>query len=55
MQTDNKSIISELAIDNREQPLFFGEGMGMQRYDIPKYKQIDEFYDNQFLFLWRPN
>ena len=49
-----KKLINSMSVDNREQPLFFGEGMGMQRYDIPKYKQIDNFYDKQWLFFWKP-
>ncbi|BBI90448.1 ribonucleoside diphosphate reductase small subunit [Tenacibaculum phage PTm1] len=48
-----KSLISELSVDNRENPLFFGKPLGMQRFDTTKYKQIEKFYDDSFLLLWR--
>lgn len=50
-----KQLISELTVDNQENPMFFGKSLGMQRYDKPKYKQLEDFYDSQFLFLWRPD
>ncbi len=50
-----KKIINTTTVDQTKQPLFFGEPMGFQRYDTPKYKQIEEFYETQMVLFWRPN
>lgn len=51
-----KKIINTNIVDQSKIPLFFGEeSLGFQRYDNPKYKQIDEFYEKQMLLFWRPN
>lgn len=50
-----KKIINTNSVDQTKQPLFFGERMGFQRYDNPKYKQIEELYEKQMLLFWRPN
>lgn len=49
-----KKIINTTTVDQTKQPLFFGESMGFQRYDVPRYKQIEEFYENQMVLFWRP-
>lgn len=50
-----KSIINTNTVDQTKQPLFFGESMGFQRYDNPKYNQIEELYEAQISMFWRPN
>jgi ribonucleoside-diphosphate reductase beta chain len=50
-----RKIINTNIIDQTKEPLFFGQAMGFQRYDNPKYKKIDEAYENQMLLFWRPN
>jgi ribonucleoside-diphosphate reductase beta chain len=51
-----KKIINTNSVDPTKVPLFFGEeSLGFQRYDNPKYKQIEEFYEKQMLLFWRPN
>lgn len=50
----NRTLINKNVKDNLDNPIFFGEPMGMQRFDKPKYKQIKEFYDTQFSWIWRP-
>ena len=37
-----------------ENMAFLDEGLGMQRYDVVKYKQLDKLTDKQLGFFWRP-
>jgi len=37
-----------------ENNAFLDEGLGMQRYDVIKYKQLDKLTDKQLGFFWRP-
>ena len=56
MEDKIKKIINVNSIDPHKVPLFFGdETLGFQRYDNPKYKQIEDFYEKQMLLFWRPN
>ena len=56
MEDKIKKIINVNSIDPHKVPLFFGnESLGFQRYDNPKYKQIEDFYEKQMLLFWRPN
>ena len=48
------SIINTNSINYKQQPIFFGDGLGLQRYDIFKYKQYYDSFTNQLSFFWRP-
>lgn len=37
------------------QPMFLGETLGLQRYDVVKYPVFKELYLKQQEFMWRPN
>lgn len=37
-----------------ENMAFLDEGLGIQRYDVVKYKQFDKLTDKQLGFFWRP-
>lgn len=37
-----------------KQPLFLGEGLGLQRYDKFKYPTFFELFQKQISFFWRP-
>lgn len=37
-----------------EQPMFFGEGVNVSRYDQIKFPWIDKHTDKQLSFFWRP-
>lgn len=39
---------------NTLQPLFFGESLGLKRYDNPTHIRIHKFYENQISFFWVP-
>lgn len=48
------SIININKVD-KNQPIFFGkDGLGIQRYDIPKYPNILKLFDTQMAYMWRP-
>ena len=49
-----KSIINKLTVDPTSQPIFFGEGLGLQRYDLIKHKNLFEYFNKQLLLFWRP-
>ena len=49
-----KSIINTNNVDTTKQPLFFGEGLNLQRYDKHRYKKIYDLFLQQLSFFWRP-
>lgn len=40
--------------DIKKQPMFLGEPLGLQRYDIVKYPKFRDLYKKQQEFMWRP-
>jgi ribonucleoside-diphosphate reductase beta chain len=48
------SIINQNNVDTTKEPLFFGEGLNLQRYDRFKYKKVFELFEQQLSFYWRP-
>lgn len=50
----NTSLFSQEKIDFTKEPLFFGTGKNIQRYDVMKYKFYDTMYEKQSGFFWRP-
>lgn len=49
-----KSIINKNNVDTTKQPLFFGEGLNLQRYDKYRYKKVYDLFLQQLSFFWRP-
>ena len=49
-----KNIINKKNVDTTKQPLFFGEGLNLQRYDKYRYKKIFDLFLQQMSFFWRP-
>ena len=41
-------------IDQLRNPMFFGEDLSLQRYDLIKYPKFYDLYDQQLNFFWRP-
>lgn len=39
----------------REQPMFLGDSLGIQRYDVVKYPVFETLYRRQQEFIWGPN
>lgn len=50
-----KSILNKLNIDNRKQPLFLGEDLGIQRYDNFKYEVFMDLFKKQINLFWWPH
>jgi ribonucleoside-diphosphate reductase beta chain len=48
------SIINTQELNHTKQPLFFGEGLGLQRYDTFRYKKYYDSFLNQISAFWRP-
>ncbi len=48
------SILNRKNVDTTKQPLFLGEGLGLQRFDKFKYPVFFELYDKQLKNFWRP-
>ena len=49
-----KSIFNKKNVDTSQQPLFFGEGLNLQRYDRFRYKKLFDLFLQQLSFFWRP-
>jgi len=49
-----KTVLNQNLINPLSQPLFLGEDLGLQRYDLLKYPIFDELYLKQDEFHWRP-
>lgn len=49
-----KSVINLKNVDYTKEPLFFGEGLSLQRYDKFRHKSLFEFFKMQLGFFWRP-
>ena len=48
------SILSKNTKYHTEKKAFFDGGVGIQRYDVLKYRQFDKLTDRQLGFFWRP-
>lgn len=49
-----KSVLNKNNYDIMAQPLFLGEDMGIQRFDIVKHKVFRDLYLKMQSFFWRP-
>ncbi|WEY10238.1 ribonucleotide reductase of class Ia (aerobic), beta subunit [Escherichia phage LHE83] len=41
-------------VDVLSEPMFFGSGLGLARYDIQRHKVFEELCEKQLGFFWRP-
>ena len=41
-------------VDTKKQPMFFGQPLGLQRYDEYKYPAFDKLTQQQLGYFWRP-
>ena len=48
------TIFNEKNVDTTKQPIFFGEELGLQRFDRLKYPKFLRLYKDQISFIWRP-
>lgn len=49
-----KSILNNVNVDYTQQPLFLGEGLGIQRYDRFKYPLFMDLFNKQRFMYWSP-
>lgn len=49
-----KTVLNLKPRDIKSQPMFFGEPLGIQRFDIVKYPEFAKSYDTQISNIWRP-
>jgi ribonucleotide reductase beta subunit family protein with ferritin-like domain len=48
------TVFNSNEVDTNKQPMFFGESLGVQRYDTFKYPVFDKLTQKQLSFFWRP-
>lgn len=48
------TVLNKKNINTLDQPMFLGEDLALQRYDIVKYPKFMELYDSQVKNFWRP-
>ena len=41
-------------VDIKKQPMFFGQPLGVQRYDSAKYLVFEKLTQRQLGYFWRP-
>ncbi|AJD82039.1 ribonucleotide reductase of class Ia (aerobic) beta subunit [Yersinia phage vB_YenM_TG1] len=48
------TVFNKEQVDILNEPMFFGSGLGIARYDIQRHKQFEELTEKQLGFFWRP-
>ena len=48
------TVLNTQEVDTKKQPMFFGQPLGIQRYDSYKYPVFDKLTQQQLGFFWRP-
>ncbi|QPI13884.1 ribonucleotide reductase of class Ia (aerobic) beta subunit [Serratia phage 4S] len=48
------TVFNKEQVDILTEPMFFGSGLGIMRFDIQRHKQFEELTDKQLSFFWRP-
>tara|TARA_B100001113_G_scaffold23970_1_gene17567 strand:- start:6324 stop:7523 length:1200 start_codon:yes stop_codon:yes gene_type:complete len=51
---ENVTVFNQAQHDTTKQPMFFGQPLGVQRYDGAKYPVFDRLTNSQLGFFWRP-
>lgn len=51
---NNLTVLNKNQIDTRTQPMFFGNPLGLQRYDYYKYPIFERLTVQQLGYFWRP-
>ena len=51
---DKITVFNKAQHDTKKQPMFFGQPLGVQRYDGFKYPVFDRLTNSQLGFFWRP-
>jgi ribonucleoside-diphosphate reductase beta chain len=48
------TVFNTSSVDTKKQPMFFGNPLGVQRYDTYKYPIFDKLTQQQLGYFWRP-
>ena len=48
------TVFNKSKVDTKNQPMFFGQPLGVQRYDEYKYPVFDKLTQQQLGYFWRP-
>ena len=51
---DGMTVFNRNIVDSKKQPMFFGNPLGVQRYDQYKYPIFDKLTTQQLGYFWRP-
>ena len=53
-QIKGMTVFNTEKVDTKKQPMFFGQPLGIQRYDSYKYPVFDKLTTQQLGYFWRP-
>ena len=48
------TVFNTSPVDVMSEPMFFGSGLGLARYDIQRHRTFEELIEKQLGFFWRP-
>jgi len=51
---EGMTVFNTKPVDTKKQPMFFGQPLGIQRYDSYKYPVFDKLTTQQLGYFWRP-
>jgi ribonucleoside-diphosphate reductase beta chain len=51
---DSMTVFNTSEVDTKKQPMFFGQPLGIQRYDTYKYPAFENLTKSQLGYFWRP-
>jgi hypothetical protein len=51
---ESMTVFNSNEVDTKKQPMFFGQPLGIQRYDSYKYPIFDKLTTQQLGYFWRP-
>ena len=53
-EVEGMTVFNKNKVDSKKQPMFFGQPLGVQRYDEYKYPVFDKLTQQQLGYFWRP-
>ena len=53
-EVNRMTVFNKNKVDTKKQPMFFGQPLGVQRYDSFKYPVFDRLTQQQLGYFWRP-
>ncbi len=53
-EINGMTVFNSKEVDTKKQPMFFGQPLGIQRYDSYKYPVFDRLTTQQLGYFWRP-